>query len=446
MSRTLRDRVSPATRRAGAASSKVTPLPASRTAEWPAFVPPRPDQPMRRMLAVVALSSALLTVVGLVMVLSASSVSAYQRYGSSFLFFKRQLLYAAVGAVVCLAAARLGYRAWQRLWAPLFALTLLLLLLVLHPSTGTVAGGSARWLMLGPVSVQPSELAKLVVIAAASAILSKNMKHLDDAVRWLLPLVAIVGGTCALVLLQPDFGTAMVIAAGVFLLLFVAGVRMRLLVSGTALLGAAGVALILNAGYRRARFFSFLDPWSDRQNAGYHIVQSLIALGSGRLSGVGLGASRQKWMYVPNAHTDFIFAILGEELGLLGEIVVLSLFASLIYAGVRISLSAADTFGRLLAAGITGWLGFQALVNLGAVTGLLPITGVPLPFLSFGGSSLIVSLGAVGVLLSVGRAALGERPAAQAAGRGPRTASRAAPVSSRAHGRDRTPSRRGSRR
>jgi len=164
--------------------------------------------------------------------------------------------------------------------------------------------------------------------------------------------------------------------------------------------------MIMGEGYRRARLFSFLHPWSDPQNTGYQIVQSLIAFGSGHLVGVGLGASRQKWMYVPNAHTDFIFAILGEELGLVGEIVVLALFAAMIFAGIRIALRAPDAFGRLLAAGITGWLAIQALTNLGGATGVLPITGVPLPFISFGGSSLVVSLGAIGVLRSIGRAGI----------------------------------------
>jgi cell division protein FtsW len=198
----------------------------------------------------------------------------------------------------------------------------------------------------------------------------------------------------------------MVLLATVFLLLFVAGVRLRLLATSLFLSLGAGMILILSAGYRRTRFLAYLHPWADPRNTGYQIVQSLIALGSGHLFGVGLGASRQAWMYLPNAHTDFIFAILGEELGLAGELMVLGLFAAIIYAGIRIALRAPDSFGRLLAAGITGWLGLQALVNLGAVTGLLPITGVPLPFISFGGSSLVVSLAASGVLASIGKAGL----------------------------------------
>ena len=352
---------------------------------------------------VLVASAAALTVIGLVMVLSASSVWAFSQYGSSFLFFKRQLVYACVGGVLALLAARLDYRLLQRFWGALLVATVLLLLLVLHPSIGKETGGAARWLPLGSLTFQPSELAKLVVVAGTASILAANVRYLHDPVLWLVPLVPVVGAVIALILLQPDLGTAAVIAVTVLLLLFAAGVRLRLLVASALISSLVGIGVIFAEGYRRTRLLSFLHPWSDPHSSGYQVVQSLIALGSGHLFGVGLGASRQKWMYVPNAHTDFIFSILGEELGLVGELVVLLLFAALLYAGVRIALAAPDPFGRLLAAGITGWLGTQALINLGAVTGILPITGVPLPFLSFGGSSLVVSLVGVGVLVSVGR-------------------------------------------
>ncbi|HYT78958.1 MAG TPA: putative lipid II flippase FtsW [Actinomycetota bacterium] len=379
----------------------------------PAAIRAGAERSMRRTLATLSLSVAILTMAGLVMVLSASSVSAFAEYGSSFLFFKRQLMYAVMGSTGLLVAARLPYRVWQRAWAPLFGVSVLLLLLVLHPSVGTTVGGAARWIQVGPVSLQPSELAKFAVVAACASILARNVKTLQsDPGRWIVPLALIVGVVSVLILFQPDLGTMMVIALTSFVLLFVAGVRLRLLLSSAVLSTTAGLALIMGEGYRRARFLSFLHPWADPRNTGYQIVQSLIALGSGHVFGVGLGASRQKWMYVPNAHTDFIFSILGEELGLIGELVVLALFGALVYAGIRIALRAPDAFGRLLAGGITAWLGLQALVNLGAVTGLLPITGVPLPFVSFGGSSLIVSLGAVGVLLSIGRAALAAGPSA----------------------------------
>ena len=371
----------------------------------PAAARARAERSVRRVMATVSIATALLTLAGLVMVLSASSVSAFAEYGSSFLFFKRQLLYAGIGTVALLTAARLRYQAWRRLWVPFLVLTVVLMVFVLNPSVGKQVGGAARWIQMGPFSLQPSEPAKFAVVAAAAAILSGNLRTLDaDPLRWMLPLGLVVGLVSLLILLQPDLGTMTVVAATAFVMLFLAGVRLRLLATTAVLAGGTGFALIMGAGYRRARLLSFLHPWSDPQNTGYQIVQSLIALGSGHVVGVGLGAGRQKWMYVPNAHTDFIFSILGEELGLVGELVVLALFGSLLYGGVCIALRAPDAFGRLLAGGITASLGLQALVNLGAVTGVLPITGVPLPFVSFGGSSLVVSMAAVGVLLSIGRA------------------------------------------
>ncbi len=372
----------------------------------PAETRARAERSARRVLSALGISVAVLTVAGLVMVLSASSVTAFAQYGSSFTFFKRQALYALIGLMVAAATARVRYQVWQRLCAPLLVVTAVLLLLVLHPTVGTVAGGSARWIAVGSFSMQPSELAKFAVVLATAVILSKHMAHLDQPARWGVPLLLVVGFFTALILVQPDLGTAMLVAISVFLLLFVAGVRMRFLLTWAVLAFGAGAMLIIHAGYRRTRFLSFLHPWADPRNTGYQIVQSLIALGSGHVFGVGLGASRQKWSYVPNAHTDFIFSILGEELGLIGEIVVLALFATLLFAGIRIAMRCSDPFGRLLAAGITAWLGVQALVNLGGATGVLPITGVPLPFVSFGGSSLIVSLCGVGILFSIGRAEL----------------------------------------
>jgi cell division protein FtsW len=359
----------------------------------------RTDRAVRLLLA----STLSLTIIGLVMVLSASSVSAFARYGSSFFFFRRQLLYAVVGAAVLWLTSRMRYRAWERLAAPLLVFAVVLLGLVLHPAAGTVAGGSARWLVVGPVTVQPSELAKLAVIAFASALLARRWHHLHDVGRLTMPLLPVVGLVCALIMLQPDLGTTVVLAGAVFGLLFVAGARLRHLFLGVVGSASLGFALISVKEYQWNRFIAFLNPWADPQGAGYQIIQSMIALASGGPLGVGLGASRQKWLYVPNAHTDFIFSIIGEELGLVGNLAILALFGTFIYAGIRIAMRAPDAFGRFMAAGITAWIGFQAIVNLGAVTGLLPITGVPLPFVSFGGSALVVSLAGVGILVSIGR-------------------------------------------
>ena len=370
-----------------------------------------------RAVAILLVATASLLLIGVAMVLSASSVSAFDRFGSSFLFFNRHVAYAAAGVAVGALTARMRYRAWERLCGPALLGAVILLALVLHPAVGTRAGGSSRWLAAGPVTLQPSEFAKLAVVAFVGAVLAKRWKRIHDARSLALPLVPVVAVVCALILLQPDLGTAVIVGGTVFAMLFVAGARLKHLVLGGGATLALGFGAIYAEGYRWARFVSFTDPWADPQGNGYQAMQSFIGLGSGGLFGVGLGASRQKWLTLPNAHTDFIYSIIGEELGLLGALVVLALFGMFVYAGIRIAVRAPDMFGRLLAAGITAWIGLQAVVNLGAVTGLLPITGVPLPFVSFGGSSLVVSLAAVGVLVSVGRMRGGSsRPRARSSG------------------------------
>ena len=368
-----------------------------------------------RVVAALLVSTGALTAVGLVMVLSSSFVNGFEEHGSSFHYFKRQAVYAVVGVLALMVTSRIRYRAWQRLSVPLLVVTLGLLALVLHPAAGTVAGGSARWIAIGPVTIQPSELAKLAVVLFAAAILTRKWKHLDEPMHVVIPLVPVVGAVAALVMMQPDLGTTVIIVGSVMALLFVAGLRLRYLLAGSLVCGGLGMMLIMSEGYRRARLLSFLHPSDDPLNTGWQVYQSLIALGSGGWLGVGLGQSRQKWDYVPNAHTDFIFSILGEELGIMGALGVLFLFGVLLYAGIRVAAAAPDTFGRLIAAGIVGWFGIQALVNLGAVTGLLPVTGVPLPMVSFGGSSLVVTLAAVGILINVARSSrTGNKPARKA--------------------------------
>lgn len=364
---------------------------------------PSPVAIARRNLTLLLAPTALLTVIGLVMVLSAGSISAVEGYGTSFWYFNRQTLYAAAGVIGLVATARLPYAFWRRAAIPMLLVLLPIMLLTLHPTLGSSLYGASRWIDLGPITLQPAEFAKFFTVCAAAAILSRPWKQLHrprDAFLPLGPLVAVVAGV---VLLQRDLGTALIICGSVFLLLFVAGLRLRHL-AVTGLAGIAAVAyFIFRTAYRKTRFFEAWLNWElDPSGAGWQLRQGLIALGSGGWFGVGLGNSRQKWDYLPNAHSDFVFAILGEELGLIGALAVLSLFGLLLFAGIRIAMNAPDTFGRLLAAGITGWIGLQTLVNLGAVTGLLPITGVPLPFLSFGGTALVVTLAGVGVVASVG--------------------------------------------
>lgn len=379
-----------------------------RKGERPSRRPtPRSAGAPDRAAALLLVATASLLLIGLAMVLSASSVSAFDRFGSSFLFFNRQVAYAAAGVALGALTARMRYRAWERLCGPVLLGAVLLLVLVLHPAAGTVAGGSSRWLAVGPITVQPSEFAKLAVVAFVAAVLARRWRRIHEVRSLAMPIIPVVGLVCTLILLQPDLGTAVIIGGTAFAMMFVAGARLKHLALGGGTTLALGFAAIYAEGYRWARLMSFGNPAADPQGNGYQALQSFIGLGSGGLFGVGLGASRQKWLTLPNAHTDFIYSIIGEELGLIGALLVLTLFGLFVYSGIRIALRAPDRLGQLLAAGITAWIGLQAVVNLGAVTGLLPITGVPMPFVSFGGSSLVVSLAAVGVLVSVGRGRAG---------------------------------------
>ena len=345
-----------------------------------------------------------LLVIGLVMVLSASSVFALATHGDSYAYFKRQLLWVAGGVVVMLVASRIDYRRWRRLGTPLLVVATAGLVYVLVHPAAVSAYGSTRWISIGGgLTVQPAEFAKLALLLFSADVLTRKGRLLGDVRHLLVPVLPLTLLLAGLVMLEPDLGTSLLLCAIAFGMLFVAGTPL-LLLGGIGSLGlAGGMALIMSAPYRRTRFFSFMDPAADPQNGGYQFIQGRLALGSGGLLGVGLGAGRQKWSYVPNAHTDFIFAIIGEELGLLGTLSILLLFVAFAYAGVRVAQRAPDPFGRYLAGGVTVWIVVQALVNIGAVVGVLPITGVPLPLVSFGGSSMLVLLAATGMLLNVAR-------------------------------------------
>jgi cell division protein FtsW len=352
---------------------------------------------------VILLLVGMLCLLGLMMVLSASSVEALHSYGGAWMFFQRQLLWVLVGALAMVAAARLDYHRWRPLVRPLLLVTVVLLAVVLLPGVGVTVGGSTRWLQVGPLRVQPSELAKLAILLFSADLLARRADRVREPGAILRPLLLVTCALGGLIMLQPDMGTTITMTVVALTVVFVGGLplgRMAALLGGTTVVGL-GMGLV--EGYRRARLFSFLDPWADAGNTGYQVAQSLVALGSGQVTGVGLGASRAKWGFLPNAHTDFIFAIIGEELGLLGTLLVVGLFGWLAVLGVQVALSAPDRYGSLLAAGVTGWIGVQAVVNMGAVTGRLPVTGVPLPFVSFGGSSLLVTMAAVGILVNVAR-------------------------------------------
>ena len=344
-----------------------------------------------------------LNLVGLVMVLSASSVEALANYGSSWLFFKRQLAWMVLGFIALAVTSRVDYRVLRRYVGPSLVVSAVLLLAVLVPGVGISVNGSTRWLGFGALRFQPSELAKLALLLYGADLLARRAASVGDWRAVLRPIAVVFCFFGALVMLQPDMGTTISMGIVTVSILFVGGIRMRHM----AVVGAAGLFggtfLAIVEPYRRARLLSFIDPFDHYKEGGYQVAQSLIALGSGGWTGVGLGAGRSKWLFLPNAHTDFIFAIIGEELGLVGAALVLVLFGALAVLGVRATLRAPDRFGALLAAGITGWIVGQAIINVGCVTGALPVTGVPLPFVSFGGSALLFTMCASGVLLNVAR-------------------------------------------
>ncbi len=348
-----------------------------------------------------------LNVVGLVMVLSASSVQSLQETGSTWSYFLRQATWLALATVALVCTVTIDYRSWRRLDLPLVVVTGGLLVAVLHPALGVEVNGARSWFDVGPVRLQPSEVAKLALLLFGADLLARRAHRLDDSRLTLRPVLLVGGLVIGLILGQSDLGAAIVVAAIVLSVLFLAGVPLARL-GGVLGLATAGVlVLALRESYRRDRLLVFLNPSEDPLAAGYQITQSLTGVASGGLFGVGLGASRAKYGFLPNAHTDFIFAIIGEELGLVGAVLVVGLFVAFAMVGVRAALRAPDRFGTLVAGGITAWILVQALVNIGGVLGLLPITGLTLPFISFGGSSLVVTMAATGILLNVARQ---ERP------------------------------------
>lgn len=342
-----------------------------------------------------------LAAIGLVMVYSASSIVAYDRLDDSAYFLKRQAVWIALGLAAMWLARSIHYQRLQSLTVPLLLLAALMMILVLIPGVGRVAGGARRWITAGPLSFQPVEVAKLALVLYLTRFVTRRGLGVRNLQRGVLPPLAIAGVLVVLALRQPDMGSALVLGAIVMVALFLGGARMihlGLVVSAALPLLAIAVAV---AQYRLQRVLAFLNPWRDPQGSGFHIIQSLLAFGSGGIFGVGLGGSRQKFFYLPESHTDFIYAILGEELGLLGTLGLLALFALFTYRGCRIARAAPDRYGALLAAGITASIAGQALLNMGVATGVLPVTGIPLPFISSGGSSLAVTMMQIGILLNI---------------------------------------------
>jgi len=344
-----------------------------------------------------------LALVGLVMVFSASAVVAGNRYHDSIYFLKRHLVWLAFGFLLLQASSRLDYTVWRKLALPILVVTCLSLMLVLIPSLGVVAKGARRWLRLGPISVQPAEMVKLVVVLYLAGYLTRKEGRVTEFARGFLPPLLVVSLLAGLVLLQPDLGTVVVIGLVTLGLLFLAGARLVHLFGLVPFVLPAAAVLIWKSPYRLQRLMTFLDPMKDPTGAGFQVNQSFLAFGSGGLFGVGLGEGEQKLFFLPEAHTDFVLALAGEELGLVGTGAIMLCYAALVLKGFQIAARAREPFGRHLALGITLLIGLQALINAGVVTGMLPTKGLTLPLVSYGGSSLMVNLLAIGILLSVSR-------------------------------------------
>lgn len=344
-----------------------------------------------------------LLIVGVVMVYSASAVWADYKFGDTFYFAKRQLLFAVTGIIAMFFIMNIPYLTWKRYAKPILFICFLLLIAVLIPGVGMVRGGARSWIGVGAFSIQPAEFMKLGLIIFLATYLASNQKYITSFKKGFLPSLLLVFVAFGLIMLQPDLGTGMVLVLTCLVMIFVAGARISHFV-GLGVLGVIGfLGLIISAPYRINRITAFLNPWEDPLGNGFQIIQSLYAIGPGGLMGMGLGQSLQKFFYLPEPHNDFIFAILAEELGFIGGTFVLLLFLVLLWRGIRISLAAPDTYGSLLGLGIIGMISLQVMINISVVIGLIPVTGITLPFLSYGGSSLTLTLCSIGIVLNISR-------------------------------------------
>ncbi|MDE3077297.1 MAG: putative lipid II flippase FtsW [Chloroflexota bacterium] len=369
----------------------------NRTAQttWQSAIPHAPDY------ALLTITLALLCV-GIVMVYSASLVVGYAEFGDQAYFFQRQLLWSGLGLAVMFLFMRIPYRHWRRVSLLGLLVSVGLLVAILVPGLGSQALGATRWIQVGGVKIgQPSELAKVVIVLYMADWLAHKGQRVREFGYGLVPFAVVLSLIVALLIKQPDMGTALVIIATAVSIFYVSGASLlQLLPCGAAAVGVLGW-LAMTSGYRHGRIEAFIDPWRDPSNSGYHIIQSLIALGTGGIRGVGLGVSRQKFGLLPFPYTDSIFAVIGEELGLIGCTAILALFLLLAYRGLLAARRAPDSFGALLAVGISCQIAVQAFLNIAVVTSTVPFTGITLPFVSYGGSSMLVSFAAMGILLNV---------------------------------------------
>lgn len=350
-----------------------------------------------------ALSIITISVFGLVMIYSASYIWAEYKFSDPFKFVKNQGLFFLIGVVLMFVISKIDFHLYQKYANKILVLCIALLILVLIPGVGTVRNGSRSWFGIGSFGIQPSEFTKLGLIMFTSKYLCRNQKEMKHVKTGVLPILGLTLSIFGLIMLQPDFGTGTIIVMTIIGILFVGGVRFQFFFK-IGIIGVMGiVGLILIAPYRLARILSFLDPWKDPLGSGFQIIQSLYAIGPGGLFGLGFGNSIQKHFYLPEPQTDFIFSIISEEFGFLGVLIVTSLFLCIIISGFKIAHESSDLFGKYLAFGIIFQVAFQAILNLCVVVGLIPVTGVTLPFLSYGGSSLLITLCSMGVVLNISR-------------------------------------------
>jgi cell division protein FtsW len=340
--------------------------------------------------------------IGIVMVYSASSALALKRFGTDMFFLKKQSGYAMLGILALVVCSHIPYRLYGTLAYPLLIAAVVALAAIPLSGLGYAAGGSARWLRLGPLTFQPSELARFALIVYLAYSISKKEERIEEFAVGFLPHVLVLGMLSALILIQPDFGSVVILAALTWIMLFVGGARIVHLGSTLLLLVPVAVYVMMGAQYRIKRIMTFLDPWAYPADEGYQIVHSLMAFGSGGLWGTGIGKGYQKLFYLPEPHTDFIFSVVGEELGLAGVVLILVLYGLIIWQGILIAARAHDDFGRLMALGITAALALQVCINTGVTLGLLPTKGLTLPFLSYGGTSLLFNMASIGVLMNIG--------------------------------------------
>ena len=339
---------------------------------------------------------------GIVMVYSASSALALKKFGSDYFFLKRQALFAATGIMVLVGFSYIPFRVYRKLTYPALIATILMLVAVVFSGLGVTAGGSARWLQIGPLRFQPSEVARLTLVFYLAYSMSKKEELLREFYVGFVPHMLVLGVFAVLLMAQPDFGSVVIFCLITWIMLFVGGCRISHLFSVVLLIVPMAWLFMNQADYRVRRLMSFLDPWKYRSDEGYQIVHSFMAFGTGGITGAGIGKGYQKLFYLPEPHTDFIFSVIGEELGLIGVMVVIALYGIMISRGIRIARHASDPFGAFLAMGITVTLGLQVCINMGVALGLLPTKGLTLPFLSYGGTSLLINMAAIGIMMNIG--------------------------------------------